>query len=57
MRESFYTVAGCPVSLAIVSDLHERPFEKALASLERNRPALICIPGVRGHERSSLNLS
>lgn len=45
MRESFYTIAGCPVSLAIVSDLHERPFEKALASLERNRPALICIPG------------
>lgn len=45
MRESFYTVAGCPVSLALVSDLHERPFEKVLASLEKNRPALICIPG------------
>ena len=45
MRESFHTVAGCPVSLALVSDLHERPFEKVLASLEKNRPALICIPG------------
>ena len=45
MQESFYTVSGCPVTLALVSDLHERPFARVADSLRRNRPELICIAG------------
>lgn len=45
MQESFYTVAGCPVRIALVSDLHERGFDAALASLARRRPDLICVTG------------
>ena len=45
MQESFYTVPGCPLSAALVSDLHERPFDAALASLKRERPDLICVTG------------
>ncbi len=45
MVETCYTVPGCPLSAALVSDLHERPFDAVLASLARNRPALICIAG------------
>lgn len=45
MRESFYSVAGCPCKIALVSDLHEKPWDAALESLKRNRPALICVPG------------
>lgn len=45
MRESFYIVPGCPARVALVSDLHERPFDAALASLEKNRPDLICVAG------------
>ena len=45
MQETFYTVPGCPVRIALVSDLHERPYGAVLASLERNRPDLICVPG------------
>ena len=45
MRESFYSVTGCPCKIALVSDLHEKPWDAALESLKRNRPALICVPG------------
>ena len=45
MRESFYSVAGCPCKIALASDLHEKPWGAVLASLKRNRPALICVPG------------
>ena len=45
MQETYYTVPGCPLRLALVSDLHERPFDAVLASLERNRPELICVAG------------
>ena len=45
MRETFYTIPGCPVLIALVSDLHERPFGPVLASLERRRPDLICVAG------------
>ena len=45
MLEHFYTVPGCPVRLALVSDLHERPSAPALESLRRNRPELICVAG------------
>lgn len=45
MQETFYTVPGCPLRLALVTDLHERPFDAVLDSLRRNRPALICAAG------------
>jgi len=45
MRESFYSLAGCPCKIALVSDLHEKPWDAVLDSLKRNRPALICVPG------------
>ncbi len=45
MRESFYSVAGCPCKIALASDLHEKPWDAVLASLKDNRPALICVPG------------
>ena len=45
MQESFYSVPGCPCSIALVSDLHEAPFKAVLASLRKNRPSLICVAG------------
>ena len=45
LQETYYCVPGCPLRLALVSDLHERPFDAVLASLERNRPELICVAG------------
>ena len=45
MQETFYSVPGCPLNLALVSDLHERPFDAVLASLAGNRPDLICVAG------------
>ena len=45
MRETFYTVPGCPVRVALVTDLHERPYARVLESLRKNRPNLICAAG------------
>ena len=45
MQETFYTIPGCPVRIALVSDLHERPYGAVLASLEKQRPDLICVTG------------
>ena len=45
MQETFYTVPGCPVLVAQVSDLHERPYDDVITSLQRNRPDLICVTG------------
>ena len=45
MRERFYSVQGCPCKIALVADLHEKPWGAVLASLENNRPALICVAG------------
>ena len=45
MQESFYSIPGCPCSIALISDLHEAPFEAVLASLRKNRPSLICVAG------------
>ena len=45
MQDSFYSIPGCPCSVALVSDLHEAPFMAVLASLQKNRPSLICVAG------------
>lgn len=44
MIESYYQL-NTPVSLALVSDLHGRPYEKVIESLRRNSPDVICICG------------
>ena len=46
MRESFFRLPGPQgLRLALVSDLHGRPYDAVLASLQERRPGLICIPG------------
>jgi predicted MPP superfamily phosphohydrolase len=45
MQETVYSVPGCPAHIALVTDLHETPFEAVLASLRKNRPELICVAG------------
>ena len=46
MQETFYTLPGPrALRLALVSDLHDRPGDEALASLRRRKPDLICIVG------------
>ena len=46
MQESFYHLPGPQrLRLALVSDLHGRPYDAVLASLTARRPELICIPG------------
>ena len=45
MRETFYSIHGCPFPIAVCSDFHDRPIREIAASLERNRPAVICVPG------------
>jgi len=45
MQETFYTIPGCPVRIAQVSDLHELPYGAVLTSLEKHRPDLICVTG------------
>ncbi len=44
MTETTYTVSGAP-SIALITDLHGRPWEKILASLHNRMPRLICIAG------------
>ena len=45
MQETFWAVKGCPLRIALVCDLHERPFGEVVRSLRRQRPELICIAG------------
>ena len=42
MRETFYPGV---VSLALLSDLHARPYENVIRSLQRHKPELIAITG------------
>ena len=46
MEESFYRLPG-PENLrvALVSDLHGRPFGAVMSSLRARKPALICVAG------------
>ena len=45
MQETFYHIPGCPFRIALVSDLHERPFDAVYESLRRRQPDLICVAG------------
>ena len=45
MHETIYTLLSCPVSIALLSDLHNRPFAPVIASLQRHKPTLIAITG------------
>lgn len=44
MQETFYQV-HTPLSIALITDLHQTPGDAVLASLRANRPELICLAG------------
>lgn len=44
MIESLYIIPDIP-RLALLSDLHGRPYRNVIASLQRNKPDIICIAG------------
>ena len=44
-RETFYAVHGCPFTVALLSDLHDKAFDEIAASLRRVRPEVICVTG------------
>lgn len=56
MRETRYHV-GAPCSIALLTDLHNRPCRTVLDSLAVNRPDIICVAGdlVHGLVRNTLN--
>ena len=45
MVETCYTVPACPVSIALVTDTHNRPADAVLESLRQREPALILLAG------------
>ncbi|MBR6840535.1 MAG: hypothetical protein IKM82_08090, partial [Oscillospiraceae bacterium] len=45
MVETCYTVPACPVSVALVTDTHNRPADAVLESLRQREPALILLAG------------
>ena len=45
MKETFYRIPGLPCRLAMISDLHERPFDAVIRSLQKRRPDIITIAG------------
>lgn len=45
LKETFYQVSHLPCRVALLSDLHNRPCEAVVTSLERNKPTLICVTG------------
>ncbi|MBR6115836.1 MAG: metallophosphoesterase [Oscillospiraceae bacterium] len=51
MRETRYAVPGCPLRIALLTDLHNRPFERIIASLRSRRPEIIAVAGdvLRSH--------
>ena len=44
MIETIYSIPNAP-HLALLSDLHNRPFAPVIASLQRHKPTLIAITG------------
>lgn len=44
MVERVYFIPGAP-RIALLSDLHGRPYEAVISSVQRHRPELICIAG------------
>ncbi len=45
MIETHYEIPGCPAAVALVSDTHDAPPERFLASLRANKPGLIAVTG------------
>lgn len=44
MQETLYTLP-VPLSIALVADLHDRPYSAVTASLQAHKPEIICIAG------------
>ncbi len=51
MRLTRYTLPGCPLRIALLTDLHDRPFERAARALREAAPEMIAVAGdaVRSH--------
>lgn len=45
MHETIYTLPSCPVTIALLSDLHNRPYDPVIISLRKHSPDLVCITG------------
>lgn len=45
MRETYYNIAGCPFSLALLTDTHDGDPEPVLASVRAHAPAFIALAG------------
>lgn len=45
MVETSYHIPGCPCTLALLADSHDRDMSAALSSLRAHRPDLILIAG------------
>ena len=45
LRETMLPVAGCPLVIALLSDLHDAPIGEIAASLSRRKPDVICVTG------------
>lgn len=45
MKETFYTIPGCPLSFALLADLHNKPFDEIITSLRSWHPQMIFIAG------------
>lgn len=44
MNDTVYHISGAPC-LALVSDLHAKPYHDVISSLKQHNPSLICIAG------------
>lgn len=44
MHKTIYRIQGAP-RLALLSDLHGKPYKKIINSVQKYKPSLICIPG------------
>ena len=44
MKETIYYF-DVPLSIALLSDLHDHPADEVISSLDRNRPEIICVAG------------
>ena len=59
MKDTFYKfnapdASAAPGRIALLADLHDRPFERITTSLKKHKPDIICIAGDTFHRYSKL---
>lgn len=59
MVETVYTISSCPISIALLGDLHGRPYDMVIGSLRDHHPQMIAIAGdiVYGSQPEDDNVS